>query len=68
MHSPCKQLDRELYQEIVLMMEILVKYVPDKIAVEALQGFHKVLDALKVKINTHNYTPEDESFNRIKLQ
>lgn len=67
MHSPVKQQDRELYKSIIEMMEALVPYVPNPIAVEALQGFHEVINKLKHKINNHDYTAEDESFNRFDL-
>ena len=64
MHSPAKQLDRELYKEIVELMQSLVKFVPNPLAVESLRGFNQDIDKLKIKINTHDYTKEDESFNR----
>jgi hypothetical protein len=67
MHSPVKQQDRELYKEIVEVMQELIKLVPNPIAVDALRGFNEVIDKLKVKINIHDYTAEDESFNRFDL-
>lgn len=67
MYSPVRQHDRELYKEIVETMQELVRYVPHPLAVEALQGFHKIIDKLKIRINTHDYTAEDESYNRFDL-
>ncbi len=66
MHSPTKQHDQELYQEVILMMETLVPYVEKNAdAKEAMEGFATNAENLKYKINNHDYTDDDEKLERM---
>lgn len=62
MFSHHKNLDKRLYQEVILMMVELVKYKDNPVAMEALVGFDEYADKLKHKIETHDYAPEDNRY------
>jgi len=63
MFSPCKKRDRELQLELIDMIETLIRMgrrLDNALALDLAEKFGQDYIALEKKINTHDYTKDDE--------
>jgi hypothetical protein len=66
MYSESKQLDREMMNDIGEMMITLTKFLYQDGVENAILGFNKTYEELKLKIATHDYSKENEIDERIR--
>ena len=65
MFSPTKKADQELLLEITKMVEVLVSLKTTE-ALNIAEGFAPLYQALETKIQTHDYTSEDEGLFKLE--
>lgn len=68
MYSPNRHMDKELLHEIGLMILAIEKHRHRPLVEKTIEGFAQSYKALEAKIKTHDYTKEDEIYERSVLQ